>query len=92
MDLHCRGELNFFGDLTGLAGADAFARWLAPFRKSEWVVYAKPPFGGPDAVQAYLSCYTHRVAISNTRLGSADAENVASDGRTTASSLTTGKR
>ncbi len=43
MDLHCGGELAFFGDLTGLAGADAFARWLAPFRKSEWVVYAKPP-------------------------------------------------
>jgi hypothetical protein len=77
MDLHGRGELTFFGDLTGLAGADAFARWLAPFRKSEWVVYAKPPFGGPEAVLAYLSRYTHRVAISNTRLVSADAETVA---------------
>jgi hypothetical protein len=77
MALHRGGELAFFGDLTGLAGADAFARWLAPFRKSEWVVYAKPPFGGPDAVLAYLSRYTHRVAISNTRLVSADAETVA---------------
>ncbi len=77
MALHRAGELAFFGDLTGLAGADAFARWLAPFRKSEWVVYAKPPFGGPDAVLAYLSRYTHRVAISNTRLVSADAETVA---------------
>ena len=77
MALHHAGELAFFGDLTGLAGADAFARWLAPFRKSEWVVYAKPPFGGPDAVLAYLSRYTHRVAISNTRLVSADAETVA---------------
>lgn len=77
MDLHCRGELTFFGDLIRLKGADAFARWLAPFRKSEWVVYAKPPFGGPEAVLAYLSRYTHRVAIANTRLVSADAETVA---------------
>ncbi len=78
MALHRGGELAFFGDLTGLAGADAFARWLAPFRKSEWVVYAKSPFGGPDAVLAYLSRYTtHRVAISNSRLVSADAETVA---------------
>ena len=69
--------LVFFGDLAGLAEAGAFAAWLAPFRKSEWVVYAKPPFGGPEAVLAYLSRYTHRVAISNTRLISADAETVA---------------
>jgi hypothetical protein len=62
----------------GQAGdAAAFAAWLAPFRKSEWVVYAKPPFGGPEAVLAYLSRYTHRVAISNSRLISADAETVA---------------
>ena len=58
MALHRAGELVFFGDLTGLAGADDFVRWLAPFRKSEWVVYAKPPFGGPEAVLAYLSRYT----------------------------------
>jgi hypothetical protein len=75
--LHAVGELAFYGDLERLAQADAFATWLAPFRKSEWVVYAKPPFGGPKAVLAYLSRYTHRVAISNHRLISADAETVA---------------
>lgn len=76
MDLHHAGKLIFFGNLEGLAKADAFATWLAPFRKSEWVVYAKPPFGGPEAVLAYLSRYTHRVAISNARLVSADSETV----------------
>ena len=75
--LHRAGALVFFGDVAGLAGAGAFAAWIAPLRKSEWVVYAKPPFGGPEAVLAYLSRYTHRVAISNTRLISADAETVA---------------
>ena len=75
--LHRAGALVFFGDLAGLAGAGAFAAWIAPLRKSEWVVYAKPPFGGPEAVLAYLSRYTHRVAISNARLISADAETVA---------------
>jgi hypothetical protein len=64
MALHRAGELTFFGDLAGLAHADTFAAWLAPLRKAEWVVYAKPPFGGPEAVLAYLSRYTHRVAIS----------------------------
>ncbi len=77
MDLHSAGKLTFFGNLEGLAEADTFASWLAPFHKSEWVVYAKPPFGGPEAVLAYLSRYTHRVAISNARLVSADAETVA---------------
>lgn len=77
MALHRSGDLAFFGDLAGLAHADTFAAWLAPLRKSEWVVYAKPPFGGPEAVLAYLSRYTHRVAISNSRLISADAETVA---------------
>ncbi len=77
MDLHRAGQLVFFGDLAGLSAAKAFATWLAPFRKSEWVVYAKPPFGGPEAVLAYLSRYTHRVAISNARLVSADAQTVA---------------
>jgi hypothetical protein len=75
--LHLAGALSFFGDLAGLAEAGAFAAWLAPFRKSEWVVYAKPPFGGPEAVLAYLSRYTHRVAISNSRLVSADDATVA---------------
>jgi predicted Zn-ribbon and HTH transcriptional regulator len=77
MDLHRSGQLAFFGELAGLADASVFATWLAPFRKSEWVVYAKPPFGGPEAVLAYLSRYTHRVAISNTRLVSANADTVA---------------
>ncbi|SEW04982.1 Transposase zinc-binding domain-containing protein [Aliiroseovarius sediminilitoris] len=77
MALHRVGQLRFFGDLAGLADASAFARWLAPLRKIDWVVYAKPPFGGPEAVLAYLSRYTHRVAISNHRLVSADADTVA---------------
>lgn len=77
MDLHRAGQLAFFGDFSNLSEAKAFATWLAPFRKSEWVVYAKPPFGGPGAVLAYLSRYTHRVAISNARLVSANAQTVA---------------
>ena len=76
MALHRTGQLVFFGDLEGLATVDALKAWLAPFRKTEWVVYAKPPFGGPEAVLAYLSRYTHRVAISNARLVSADAQTV----------------
>ncbi|WP_172332738.1 IS91 family transposase [Mangrovicoccus sp. HB161399] len=76
-DLHRAGQLAFFGDLAELASADTFSAWLAPFRKSDWVVYAKPPFGGPKSVLAYLSRYTHRVAISNARLVSADAHTVA---------------
>ena len=75
--LHRTGQLVFYGDLARLKGTRAFATWLAPFRKIEWVVYAKPPFGGPEAVLAYLSRYTHRVAISNSRLVSADARALA---------------
>ena len=75
--LHGAGRLAFFGDMEELTDARAFAAWLAPLRKTEWVVYAKPPFGGPEAVLAYLSRYTHRVAVSNSRLVSADAETVA---------------
>ncbi|WP_072629169.1 IS91 family transposase, partial [Planktotalea frisia] len=75
--LHCEGDLNFFGDLAGLSEPQAFAAYLTPLRKNEWVVYAKPPFGGPEAVLAYLSRYTHRVAISNSRIVSADATTVA---------------
>ncbi len=66
--LHRSGQLQFFGDDAGLADATAFARWLAPQHSSEWVVYAKRPFAGPEAVLGYLSRYTHRVAISNRRL------------------------
>ena len=65
---HEASRLRFFGDHTPLADHDAFANYLAPLRKAEWVVYAKRPFGGPQAVLAYLSRYTHRVAISNSRL------------------------
>ena len=75
--LHRAEELAFFGDQIGLSQPQAFAAYLAPLRKKEWVVYAKPPFGGPEAVLAYLSLYTHRVAISNSRLISADANTVA---------------
>ncbi|MEJ6640635.1 MAG: IS91 family transposase [Octadecabacter sp.] len=75
--LHRAGELSFFGDLAGISQTQAFAAYLAPLRKIEWVVYAKPPFGGPEAVLAYLSRYTHRIAISNSRIVSADATTVA---------------
>lgn len=76
MALHQSDDLAFFADLAALAEADAFAAWLTPLRKCDWVVYAKPPFGGPEAVLVYLSRYTHRVAISNSRLISVDAETV----------------
>jgi len=75
--LHREGELTFFGGLTGLSEPQAFEAYLAPLRKTEWVVYAKSPFGGPEAVLAYLSRYTHRVAISNSRIISADANTAA---------------
>ena len=65
---HHGGRLQFFGEDAGLSDPRAFARWLAPLRQCEWVVYAKRPFAGPAAVLAYLSRYTHRVAISNARL------------------------
>jgi hypothetical protein len=65
---HADGLLQFFGDLESLREAPAFARYLAPLRQTEWVVYAKPPFGGPQQVLEYLDRYTHRVAISNERL------------------------
>ena len=75
--LHRAGKLAHFGNLSELANPDIFEAHLAPLRKADWVVYAKPPFGGPEAVLAYLSRYTHRVAISNHRLISADAGTVA---------------
>jgi hypothetical protein len=73
---HAAGQLQFFGVHAHLAGADAFAAFLAPLRKTRWFVYAKRPFAGPKAVLAYLSRYTHRVAISNSRLIKADATGV----------------
>jgi hypothetical protein len=62
------GRLAFFGSMAHLADRRTFLRHLSPVRKKRWVVYAKPPFAGPKAVLAYLSGYTHRVAISNRRL------------------------
>jgi predicted Zn-ribbon and HTH transcriptional regulator len=73
---HQAGRLSFFGDDTHLAEARCFAAYLAPLRKTEWVVYAKRPFGGPEAVLAYLSRYTHRVAIANSRLIAFDQQGV----------------
>jgi rubrerythrin len=73
---HRSGRLQFFGEYAALAHAQAFAHWLAPLRKCEWVVYAKRPFAGPAAVLAYLSRYTHRVAISNQRLLALDEHGV----------------
>ena len=73
---HRTGELQFFGKHTSLANAQAFAAYLAPLRNSEWVVYSKRPFGGPEEVLRYLARYTHRVAISNRRLVSLDDKGV----------------
>jgi hypothetical protein len=70
------GRLQFFADQAGLAEPAAFKSRLAPLPKREWVVYAKRPFGGPDAVLAYLSRYTHRIAIANSRLVAFDGERV----------------
>jgi hypothetical protein len=73
---HQAGRLSFFGDHLHLADAQSFAAYLAPLRKADWVVYAKRPFGGPEAVLAYLSRYTHRVAIANSRLIAFDKQGV----------------
>ena len=70
------GDLRFFGGLRSLVDPQAFADWIKPLRKIEWVVYAKRPFAGPEAVLAYLSRYTHRVAISNSRLLRFDEQGV----------------
>ena len=73
---HADGKLTFFGTHAALADTAMFAKWLAPLKKKRWFVYAKEPFAGPKAVLAYLSRYTHRVAISNSRLIKADASGV----------------
>ena len=65
---HDRGELVWPAKLSALADASALERWLTPLYQKDWVVYAKPPFGGPAQVLKYLARYTHRVAISNQRL------------------------
>jgi len=74
--LHRDGHLAFFGELAQLADRAAFDAHIAPLKKSEWVVYAKEPFAGPKAILAYLSRYTHRVAISNSRLISLGVDSV----------------
>ncbi|UDL92703.1 IS91 family transposase [Mesorhizobium sp. PAMC28654] len=74
--LHEAGRLAFFGSMAHLAERQAFVRYLSPVRKKRWVVYAKAPFAGPEAVLAYLSRYTHRVAISNRRLIALDENSV----------------
>lgn len=74
--LHKTGKLHIFGDQAALADRDVFESFLTPLRKIDWVVYAKEPFAGPKSVLAYLSRYTHRVAISNSRLIRFDARTV----------------
>jgi hypothetical protein len=74
--LHDAGRLVFFGSILHLADRRTFMRHLSPVRKKRWVVYVKPPFAGPEAVLAYLSRYTHRVAISNSRLMGFDETSV----------------
>jgi hypothetical protein len=74
---HDAGHLQFFGDYARLADKAAFQAYLTPLRNIDWVVYAKEPFAGPEQVLRYLSRYTHRVAISNRRLVSADQNSVA---------------
>jgi hypothetical protein len=73
---HAAGQLMFYGAHAALGDAKAFAAYLAPLKQTRWFVYAKRPFAGPKAVLAYLSRYTHRVAISNRRLIAADAKTV----------------
>ena len=92
------GELRFFSNLAGLKEPDAFAAYLAPLRKTDWVVYAKRPFAGPSQVLAYLARYTHRVAIANSRLVSLSAGNVSfrwkdyrQDGKRKVMTLTAGE-
>jgi hypothetical protein len=76
VDAHAAGRLAFFGDLEGLRRRRAFTAHLAPLKRKNWFVYAKPPFAGPEAVLAYLARYTHRVAISNSRLVGLDERGV----------------
>jgi hypothetical protein len=73
---HRAGQLEFFGKHVALTNAQAFDSYLAPLRNSEWVVYSKRPFGGPEEVLRYLARYTHRVAISNRRLVALDDKGV----------------
>ena len=76
-EAHDEGRLRFSGHIAALADKKTFKRSLAPLRRAEWIVYVKDPFGGPEQVLRYLSRYTHRVAISNRRLVSADDGGIA---------------
>ncbi|MDP1910545.1 MAG: transposase, partial [Hyphomicrobium sp.] len=76
LELQATGKLTFFGQSERLGDRRAFVRHVAPLKKKRWHVYAKPPFAGPEAVLAYLSRYTHRVAISNRRLIAFDKDGV----------------
>ena len=76
VDAHAAGRLAFFGAIEGLRRPQAFAAHLAPLKRKNWFVYAKPPFSGPQAVLAYLGRYTHRVAIANSRLIALDERGV----------------
>jgi hypothetical protein len=76
INAHQAGKLQFFGEHQALAEAKAFTDWLKPLRQCEWVVYVKRPFAGPAAVLAYLSRYTHRVAIANSRLIALDERGI----------------
>jgi hypothetical protein len=75
-EAHAVGRLEFFGEIENLRCRNAFTAHLAPLRGKNWFVYAKPPFAGPEAVLAYLARYTHRVAISNSRLLALDERGV----------------
>src|SRR5262245_45814010 len=75
-DAHAAGRLAFFGEIHSLHRREVFAAHLAPLKRKKWFVYSKPPFAAPEAVLAYLARYTHRVAISNSRLLALDARGV----------------
>jgi Putative transposase len=75
-DAHAADRLAFFGEIEDLRRREAFDAHLAPLKRKKWFVYARPPFAGPEAVLAYLARYTHRVAISNSRLIALDERGV----------------
>ena len=87
-DAHPAGRLVCFGELDSLGNPAAFAVHLAPLRKTNWFVYAKPPFAGPEAVLAYLARYTHRVAIS--KAASSHSTSAASPSATRTTAATAG--
>ncbi len=76
MQAYQEGKLHFFNNLSKIKSEKQFFYWMKPLKKKEWVVYAKKPFAGPKAVLAYLSRYTHRVAIANSRLVKMDKQGI----------------